>query len=183
MSHSASAHGRYCLDDRVRTISMEEVEAGSFRPFSFVWLEPAANGNTTHTTIIDAQLQCRTLVKQLKIFDIVADCEQYIQSECTKSKVILIINEHVSQMIVSRIHELPQVSAIYVYGMDTEENTGWLKSYSKVNLTSTITAPRSSQNVQHIKLVIILSSIIRDICQISFLIKGDVSAKTFLTER
>jgi hypothetical protein len=115
---------------------MEEANTSNFKSFSFVWLEPA-NTNKAATTILDAQVQCRALVGELKIFENVDDCKQYIQSKCTKSKVILIINQHVSQLSMTHIHDLPQVSAIYVYAMDTEENTEWKKSYSKVKTTST----------------------------------------------
>jgi predicted RNA binding protein with dsRBD fold (UPF0201 family) len=62
------------------------------------------------------------MVGKLKIYENVDTCEQCIQSSCNKTHVVLMMNKHASQLSVSHIHELSQMSAIHVYVMDRKEN-------------------------------------------------------------
>ena len=100
--------------------------------FSLVWLDASVNSSQQN---VKAQQQLRTSINYLKTFEHVDKCEQYIRSVFKEDRIILIVSGRLGQEIVPRIHQLQQVSAIYVHCLsaDKKKYEQWAKNYAKVN--------------------------------------------------
>jgi hypothetical protein len=101
--------------------------------FLIVWLDGRVDNCKEN---INAQRQLRKSIKHLKTFADNNQCEQYIRSVPVNNKIILIVNGHLGQVIVPRIHQLQQISSIYVYCMNKAKNEQWCKQYAKVKYIS-----------------------------------------------
>ncbi|CAF3200840.1 unnamed protein product [Rotaria socialis] len=102
---------------------------------SIVWLDASVNDTEEY---INAQQLLGASTDHLKSFTDDKACEKYIQSLPKGHRIILIVGGRSGQLIVPRIHQLIQISSIFVYCMDrrTEE---WTKIYKKVkNVTEDI---------------------------------------------
>jgi hypothetical protein len=89
--------------------------------------------NNIHENL-DIQLQLRSIINYLKLFEDIDDCEQYIRSLSKDDRIILLVNEKLASEIISRIHELRQIISIYIYSNDTQEDNQWINQYKKVSL-------------------------------------------------
>ncbi|CAF1274439.1 unnamed protein product [Rotaria sordida] len=96
---------------------------------SFVWLDDSVN---TLQESIDAQQRLRLLINQLKTFENIDLCEEYIKSLSESDRIVLIVSGTLGQQIVPRVHEHQQIVAIYVYCGNKERNELWTKKFSKV---------------------------------------------------
>jgi hypothetical protein len=97
--------------------------------FLVLWLDATVNNCQEN---INAQHKLRKSIKHLKTFTDDNHCEQYIRSVSVNNQIILIVSGHLGQMIVPRIHQLQQISSIYVYCMNKAKNEQWSKQYEKV---------------------------------------------------
>lgn len=97
--------------------------------FSLIWLDLSTND--IHENI-DIQQQLRTIINYLKLFDDIDDCEQYIRSLSNDDRIVLLINEKFALDFISRIHELRQIIAIYIYSTDINDNSEEMNQYKKV---------------------------------------------------
>ncbi|UJR15365.1 hypothetical protein I4U23_002314 [Adineta vaga] len=61
-------------------------------------------------------------------------CLDVIQNECKDKRVFLITSGSIGSNIVPKIHELPQIYAIYVYCSDVNRHQEWAKNFSKVRI-------------------------------------------------
>ncbi|UJR31250.1 hypothetical protein I4U23_018752 [Adineta vaga] len=61
-------------------------------------------------------------------------CVKYIQDECANKRVFFITSGSLGRDIVPKMHDLPQVYAIYVYCADLKFHLTWARSYSKVRV-------------------------------------------------
>ena len=66
-----------------------------------------------------------------RIFDQLEECENYIK-KAVDSRLILIVNSELCRELISCIHDLLQISSIYIYGTTTAEDKQWSKNYPKV---------------------------------------------------
>ena len=97
--------------------------------YFLIWLDGAVNSSKEN---INAQQQLRTSINYLTIFDNVNKCQKYIQSLSRDDRIIMIVSGQLGQEIVPHIHQLPQVSSIYVYCMNKQKHQQWAQEFSKV---------------------------------------------------
>jgi hypothetical protein len=98
---------------------------------SIVWLDASVNSTQEN---VNAQQMLRTPTNHLRTYTDDKECENYIRSTPKGHRIILIVGGRSGQLIVPRIHQLLQVSAIFVYCMD-RRNEKWTKTYKKVRNT------------------------------------------------
>ncbi|UJR07377.1 hypothetical protein I4U23_011663 [Adineta vaga] len=99
--------------------------------FHLVWLNENGNDSKANAHIEEQLRKCNN---DLKIFNNENDCELYIQSVSDKHRIIWIINDHLGQIMIPRLHSLKQISSIYIYNSNEEEE--WTKDYAKVKSIS-----------------------------------------------
>jgi hypothetical protein len=95
--------------------------------FSLIWLDSAVDQNT--------QRKLRTLINYFKKFQNVNECQQYIEQRSENDRLVIIVSGRFGIEIVPKIHQLRQVSSIYVFCMNKQANEKWANNYSKVILT------------------------------------------------
>ena len=103
----------------------------SLETCSLIWLDATVNECQEN---INVQNQLRKLVYYFKMFTNCEECEQYIRSASIHNHIILVVSGHLGQVIVPRIHQIQQISSIYVYCMDKAKNEQWSSHYKKVRL-------------------------------------------------
>jgi hypothetical protein len=94
-----------------------------------IWLDSLVN---TSEENLDGQKLIRSSIDHLKTFENVNKCEEYIRSISQDERIILIVSGRLGRQITPRIHQLRQVSSIYVYCLDKSANEEWAKQYKKV---------------------------------------------------
>ncbi|CAF1567293.1 unnamed protein product, partial [Rotaria sp. Silwood1] len=109
--------------------SVEQSMNSNLESFTCLWLDQ--NVNSTQDNL-QTQKELRQVINHLRTFDNIDECEQYIRN-ITKEKVVLIVSGSLGQQIVSRLHDLPQFSACYVFCQDQKANEQWANKYHKVN--------------------------------------------------
>jgi hypothetical protein len=113
---------------------------GSFRKFTpskinleastLIWLDESVN---TLQESIDAQQRLKSLIKNLKTFERVESCEDYIKSQPELDRIVLIVSGALGQKIVRQIHQCKQIIAIYVYCGNKQKHEAWTKEFPKVS--------------------------------------------------
>lgn len=103
--------------------------------FHLVWLDDYKNKNEEWQ---NTQKQLRTTINHLKTFDEVCECQKYIEEISKQDRVILIVSGRLGLEVVPHIHELRQVSSIYIYSMKETENEQWTETYPKVTHSNCI---------------------------------------------
>jgi hypothetical protein len=116
-------------------------------PISILLNEECANLEENFLLLINISLEefntvqscLSSLFNHQKLFDYESTCEQYILHNISSKngRIILIISdENICQDCLLRIHELKQVSSIYIrcsYENDNEElNKIWFQKFTKV---------------------------------------------------
>ena len=97
--------------------------------FSLCWLDSEINA-TDDNRKTEARL--RSIFDQLKTFSDVDQCEKFIESYSEKYPINLIVSGKLGRAIVPKIHQLQQISSIYVYCLDKEINEEWAYVFEKV---------------------------------------------------
>ena len=114
---------------RKATSVLEDI---NLETFSLVWLGDLLD---TEENNISIKKQLRASINHLKTFDDDEQCEQHIRSLAKHDQIVLIVNDQVGQKLIPRIHQLRQVSSIYVHFNDNEQIKEWIQQYPKVNQT------------------------------------------------
>jgi len=97
--------------------------------YFLIWLDAAVNSSEEN---VKAQQELRKSINHLTTFDDDNKCEEYIQSIPDDDRIILIISGQLGQKLVPRIHQLRQISSIYVYCTNKKPNEQWTREFSKV---------------------------------------------------
>ncbi|CAF4194167.1 unnamed protein product [Didymodactylos carnosus] len=95
--------------------------------FVLLWLDQNVNKSKDS---LETQTQLRRSINCLLTFESGNECEEHI-GESKDEKIVLIVSGRLGREIVPSVHDLPQLSAIYVYCMDKITNERWAKSYNK----------------------------------------------------
>ena len=106
-----------------------EIQDDNLESFSIFWLD--AQVNTTEENK-KAQQKLRQIINHLKTFDDQNQCQQFILSMLPEDRLILIISGRCGRQLIPQIHQLRQLSSIYVYCLDKKANEQWTKNFSKV---------------------------------------------------
>jgi hypothetical protein len=109
-------------------------KGSNLETFSLIWLDAAVNSTKEN---IDTQQRLRSSINHLKTFENDVECEKYIRSVFKEERIVLIVSGHLGHEVVPRIHQVRQISAIYVYCMNKNKNEQWAKHFTKVrNISS-----------------------------------------------
>ncbi|CAF3600794.1 unnamed protein product [Rotaria socialis] len=96
--------------------------------FSLIWLDANPNVQELQGT----QQKLCSIINQLKTFQDVEQCQNYIEGRTLKDRIVMIVSGQFGREIVPSIHKLRQVLSIYVYCMDKKSNKQWVSKFSKV---------------------------------------------------
>ncbi|CAF2626878.1 unnamed protein product [Rotaria sp. Silwood2] len=97
--------------------------------FHLVWLDPAADDTVEDK---EGQQLLRTSINHLRKFKDAEKCEHYIQNVSKSDRIIFIVTGRLGQEIMPRIHQLRQISSIYIYCMEKSYHEEWSKEFTKV---------------------------------------------------
>jgi hypothetical protein len=97
--------------------------------FTLIWLDQQVN-KTEENRILQRKLQ--EIINCFKTFDDQQRCKHYILSLSSQDRVVLIVNGQCGRQLVPQIHQLRQLSSIYVYCMNKQANEQWTKDFNKV---------------------------------------------------
>ncbi|CAF0992439.1 unnamed protein product [Rotaria sordida] len=115
--------------------------------FHLVWLDPAADDTAEDE---EGQQLLRTSINHLRKFKDIEKCENYIQTVSKSDRIVFIVTGRLGQEMMPRIHQLRQISSIYIYCMDKDYHEEWSKDFTKVRgvvveLEDLVTKIRSDQ--------------------------------------
>jgi hypothetical protein len=98
--------------------------------FALLWLDAAVNTSEENR---EAQQRLRSTINHVTTFEDPNLCQQHIRSVYLQDRLVLIVSGRLGQEVVPRIHQVRQLSAIYVYCMDKQRNEKWAKNFTKVS--------------------------------------------------
>lgn len=113
------------------TISFNSTHAeanGSLEALSLVWIDPNVENDENKSV----HEKLGTLYGTFKKFASVGDGIDAIKKFSASRRLILVVSGSFGKEIVPRIHQLEQVSAIYVFCMRFEDHKTWAEQYQKV---------------------------------------------------
>ncbi|CAF4329151.1 unnamed protein product [Rotaria sp. Silwood2] len=110
----------------IKYVRQEDTDSHTY---PLIWLDSSVN---TSKKCIQGQKLIRSSIDHLKTFENVNKCEEYIRSISQNERIIFIVNDQLAREVIPRIHELRQISSIYIYCEDKSKNEKWIKQYKKV---------------------------------------------------
>jgi hypothetical protein len=104
------------------------MNTNNLETFSLIWLDECEEDK------IFLQQRLRTSINYLKKLHNPQECERHIRQVSIDDRIILIVNDQWCHEIIPRIHQLRQVSSIYIYCTNDriKENEQWAKDFNKV---------------------------------------------------
>jgi len=100
-----------------------------FETSVLIWLDANVNSNKENK---QAQGELCSIIRHFKTFENLNQCQEFIRSVRPHNRIVLIVSGQFGREIVPKIHQLEQLSAIYVYCMNKEANEQWAKDFLKV---------------------------------------------------
>ena len=100
-----------------------------------VWLDALVNKSKEN---MDTQKQLRETNALFETFEHAKACEKFMRLGSKDSRVVLIVGGHIGRQIVSEIHDLTHIAAIFVYCMDKDANEEWARTHKKVTMSNTL---------------------------------------------
>ncbi|CAF3808194.1 unnamed protein product [Adineta steineri] len=88
--------------------------------FSLIWL--------TNNENVHIQTELRNIINHIEIFDDVEECKNYIENTSENDRLVLVTNDEFGRQIIPSIHQLRQISSIYINSQDKQ----WTNDFSKV---------------------------------------------------
>ena len=98
--------------------------------FSLIWLDSSVDDNVNKLV----QGKLRASINHLKKFTEVDDCQQYIKQRPESDRLAIIVTGRFGREIVPKIHQLRQISSIYIFCMNKQAYEKWASDFSKVKL-------------------------------------------------
>jgi len=96
--------------------------------FCLIWLDAVQDLKEIKRT----ERKLRPIINNLKRFQDVKQCQQYIEQTSQKDRLVLVVSGRFGREIVPIIHKYRQIISIYVYCMDRESNEEWSREFVKV---------------------------------------------------
>jgi hypothetical protein len=96
--------------------------------FCLIWLDAVQDLKEIKKT----ERKLRSIINNLKRFQDVKQCQQYIEQTSQKDRLVLVVSGRFGREIVPIIHKYRQIISIYVYCMDRESNEEWSREFVKV---------------------------------------------------
>jgi hypothetical protein len=117
MEKTAQFHDKFPIyDDHLET-------------FSLLWINGQVNKDEKKQNI---EKKLRAIINHVKIFEVVDECQRYIQAMPKEDRFVVIVNEQFGEEFVPTINHLPQVSSIYIYCAVENVHKQWTKHFPKV---------------------------------------------------
>ncbi|CAF3980886.1 unnamed protein product, partial [Adineta steineri] len=88
--------------------------------FSLIWLNNNEN--------VDIQRELRNIINHIETFDDVEECKDYIEKTSENDRLVLVTNGEFGQQIIPSIHQLRQISSIYINSEDKQ----WTDDFDKL---------------------------------------------------
>ncbi|CAF2156044.1 unnamed protein product [Rotaria magnacalcarata] len=101
----------------------------NYETFSLLWLDGQVNATEENKL---AQRRLRSIINYLKLFENPQECRQYIKNCSEQDRIVLIISGRLSKELVPQIHELRQLSSVYIYCRRKKEYKTWAKQFPKI---------------------------------------------------
>ena len=98
--------------------------------FSLIWLDSGVD--EIHNE--DTKQKLQSSLNYFKGFQNGTECQQYIEQRSKDDRLVMIVSGRLGREVVPNIHQLRQVSSIYVFCMDKKANEKWASEFSKVIL-------------------------------------------------
>lgn len=97
------------------------------------WLDASVN---TSPENIKIQLKLRSIINYLQTFDNIHECKNVINSLSKDDRFALIVSGSFGREIIPHIHNLAQLSLIYVYCMNSKGHKEWTSQFDKIRLVT-----------------------------------------------
>ncbi|CAF1271683.1 unnamed protein product [Adineta steineri] len=88
--------------------------------FSLIWLNNNEN--------VDIQKELRNTINHIETFDDVEECKNYIEKTSENDRLVLVTNGEFGQQIIPSIHQLRQISSVYINSEDEQ----WSNDFPKL---------------------------------------------------
>ena len=112
--------------------SIDDLQANTnnqhLKIFSLIWLD----ANTDLEGNRNAEQRLRAIINCLMKFQDVKKCQEYIEKQSEKARLIVVVSGRLGQEIIPSIHNIRQVVSIYVYCMDKKSHEQWARNFEKV---------------------------------------------------
>ena len=92
-----------------------------------IWLD--ANINNT-TDCLETKAHLRSLINYLVTFDILDECTHFIRSATTET-LFLVVSGAFGETVLAQVHDLQQLSYVYVFCSNKPKHELWAKFYTK----------------------------------------------------
>ncbi|CAF3583241.1 unnamed protein product [Rotaria socialis] len=116
----------------VATISDEDFDTNNddryLEFFCLIWLDDNINAKETR----DTEQNLRSIINNLKKFQDVKQCQEFIERRSQNDRLILIVSGQLGKKIIPCIHQIRQVISVYVYCMNKKSNEAWACKFAKV---------------------------------------------------
>lgn len=106
------------------------IEHKNVELFNLIWLDATATDEETKKS----EERLRSIINHLTRFADIEECQEYIEQQSQKDRLILIVSGQMGQEIVPAIHKLRQVISIYIYCMNEKKHKEWASKFKKVKI-------------------------------------------------
>lgn len=109
-----------------RETSKREVSSviyDSLETFTLIWIN---SGNEKQ------EAKLRSIITQTKVIESTVECQQFIKSSPETSRFVIIVDEQFSEELIPKIHDLHQISSIYIHCCDDNIKKKSNKTFAKV---------------------------------------------------
>jgi len=105
-----------------------DIQIEHLETFILVWLDDKTTDNQNEQLKIDLRRYITNFIN----FDDIKSCEQWLKSRPIDEKILLIVSGRLGKRIVSTIHDLIPIIAIYIFCWIPENHIEWTQTYSKI---------------------------------------------------
>ncbi|CAF1236295.1 unnamed protein product, partial [Rotaria sordida] len=109
--------------------TIAQTHSNNLETFTLLWLDAEVNTKEENK---HAQKRLRSIINHLIIHHDQKECQQYIMSCSAQDRLILIVSGRLSKELIPQIHNLRQVSAVYIYCWDKKAYKQWAKQFTKI---------------------------------------------------
>ncbi|CAF4168276.1 unnamed protein product, partial [Adineta steineri] len=92
--------------------SIKKTNDNHLESFSLIWL--------TNNENVDIQRELRNIINHIETFHDVDECKNYIETTSENDRLVLVTNGEFGQQIIPLIHQLRQISSIYINSEDKQ---------------------------------------------------------------
>ncbi|CAF3998322.1 unnamed protein product, partial [Adineta steineri] len=99
--------------------SIKKSNVNHLEGFSLIWLNNNEN--------VDIQKELRSIINHIETFHDVEECKNYIEKTPENDRLVLVTNGESGRQIIPLIHQLRQISSIYINSDDKQWTNDFLK--------------------------------------------------------